>query len=128
MKILEIDYDYYYYPKGCSCLDDFIAYANKNFNSFIKLTRFETQNCKLPYFISEDIKEVYINIAAMEKVTEEDVTVLSRLDYEIRLEQVVKKKCIDCIHYEEDTEGDNLEGHREKLSLDGECWGYEKKH
>jgi hypothetical protein len=70
---------------------------------------------------------VYLNIANIDKFTEEDVTVLPRLDYDIRLEQVVKKKCIDCVNYEEDSECDNLKGHREKLSLDGECWGYEKK-
>lgn len=127
MKIIEIDYDYYYYPKGISCLDDFIVYANEHYNTFIKLTMFETQNCTFPYLISEDTKEVYVNIANMGKISEEDVTVLCRLDYDIRLEQVVKKKCIDCVHYEEDSEGDNLKGHREKLSLDGKCWGYEKK-
>lgn len=43
------------------------------------------------------------------------------------LEQVVKKKYIDCVHYEETSEDDNLKGHREKISLDGECWGYERK-
>lgn len=127
MKILEIDYDHYYYPKGISCLDDFIVYANEHYNTFIKLTKFETQNCTFPYFISEDTKEVYVNIANMEKISEEDVTVLCRLDYDIRLEQVVKKKCIDCVHYEEDSEGDDFKGHREKISLDGECWGYEMK-
>ncbi len=128
MKILEIDYDYYYYPQNISCIDDFIKFANDNYNSFIKLTRFETGNCAFPYFIREETKEVYVNIATMEKITEVEVTVLCRLDYDIRLEQVVKKKCVDCVHYEEDAEGDNLKGHREKISLDGECWGYEKKN
>ena len=128
MKILEIDYDYYCYPQDISCIDDFIKYANDNYNSFIKLTRFETENCAFPYFIREETKEVYVNIATMEKITEEEVTVLCRLDYDIRLEQVVKKKSVGCVHYEEDAEGDNLKGHREKISLDGECWGYEKKN
>ncbi len=127
MKILEIDYDYYYYPQGIFCIEEFIAYANKHYNTFIKLTRFETENCAFPYFISEETKQVYVNIATMEKISEAEVTVLCRLDYDIRLEQVVKQKCIDCVHYEEDNEGDNLKGHREKLSLDGECWGYEPK-
>lgn len=127
MRILEIDYDYYYYPQGISSLDAFIEYANTNYGSFIKLIRFETEECTFPYFIKEDTKEVYINIATMEKISEEEVTVLCRLDYEIRLEQVVKKKCIDCEHYKDDVEGDNLKGHRGKISLDGECWGYQKK-
>ena len=127
MKILEIDYDYYYYPQDISCIDDFIKYVNGHYNSFVKLTRFETENCTFPYFIREETKEVYVNVATIEKITEAEITVLPRLDYDIRLEQVVKKKCIDCVHYEEDAEGDNLKGHREKISLDGECWGYEKK-
>ncbi|MGM9684486.1 MAG: hypothetical protein ACI3XQ_12890 [Eubacteriales bacterium] len=127
MKILEIDYDYYYYPQGFFCIEDFIAYANEYYNTFIKLTRFETENCAFPYFISDETKSVYVNIATMEKISEAEVTVLCRLDYDIRLKQVVEQKCIDCVHYKEDNEGDNLKGHREKISLDGECWGYERK-
>ena len=61
------------------------------------------------------------------KFSEEEVTVLCRHDYNVRLEQIVKKKCIDCAYYEEDLEGDNLKGHRGKITLDGECYGYEKK-
>ncbi len=128
MKILEIDYDYYYYPQDISSVDAFMEYANSHYHSFIKLIRLETEKCAFPYFIEEETKEVYVNIATMEKISEQEVTVLCRLDYDIRLEQVVKKKCIDCVHYEEDLEGDNLKGHREKISLDGECWGYEKKN
>lgn len=127
MKILEIDYDYYYCPKGISNMEEFIAYANEHYNTFIALTRFEVGNCAFPYFISEDTEQVSLNIANISKISEADVTVLSRLDYDIRLEQVVKNKCIDCVHYEENLEGDNLKGHRGKISLDGECWGYEKK-
>lgn len=127
MKILEIDYDYYYYPQGISCIEDFINYANNHYNTFIKLTCFETENCTFPFFIKEETKEVYINISTIQKIEEAEVTVLCRLDYDIRLEQVVKEKCIDCVNYEEDAEGDNLKGHRGKMSLDGECWGFEKK-
>lgn len=128
MKILHIDYDdYYYYPENISRLDDFIVYANEHYNSFFKLTKFETENCAFPYFVKEDTKEVLVNIAGMKEITEEEVTVLCRQEYDNLLKQLVKKKCIDCMHYEENSDGDNLNGHRGKLSLDGECWGYEKK-
>ncbi len=127
MKILEIDYDYYYYPEDCRCIEDFIRYVNEHYNTFICLTRFETENCTFPYLISEETKQIYVNVAAIEKINEEDATVLSRSDYDSRLEQAVKNKCTDCIHYQEDLQGDNLRGHRGKISLDGECWGYEKK-
>lgn len=113
--------------KGISCLNDFIVYANEHYNTFIKLTRLETENCTFPYFIGEDIKEVYINIASMKQIDEEAATVLCRADYDIRFEQAVKKKCIDCVHYEEDAK-ENLKGHRDKLSLNGECFGYEKSN
>lgn len=127
MKILEIDYDYYCYPQNISNIEDFIKYANGNYNSFIKLTRFETENCVFPYFIEEDTKEVYVNIATMKNITEEEVTVLCRKEYDARLEAVVKSKCINCANYKEDSEGDNLIGHRGKMSLDGKCYGFEKK-
>ena len=126
MKVLEIDYDYYYYPNDISCLDEFVSYANENYNSFIKMKKFDTNNCVFPYFISEETKDIYLNIAKIETIGEVDVTILCKLDYDARLEQVVTKKCLDCIHYEDDMEGDNLKGHRDKLSLDGECWGYER--
>ena len=127
MKILEIDYGYYYYPQNISCMDDFIKHINSHYNSFIKLTHLEMENCVFPYFIMEETKEVYVNVATMNKIMETEITVLPRHDYDIRLEQVIKKKCIDCVHYKENANGDNLKGHREKISLDGECWEYEKK-
>lgn len=127
MKILVIDYHFYYYPENTSCLEDFIQFINAHYHSYIKLTRLETDNCTFPYFIQEETTEVYLNMATMRTISEANVTVLSRHDYDARLAEVVKKKCIDCVHYEEDSDGDPLTGHREKLSLDGTCWNYEKK-
>ncbi|MBE6531452.1 MAG: hypothetical protein E7679_05130 [Ruminococcaceae bacterium] len=127
MKILEIDYDYYYYPDGITCIKDFIDYANKHYSSFIELKQFETENCVFPYLIKEDTKKVYINIANLNKIQEVEATVLYRFEYNVRLEQIVEMKCTDCIHYNEDIEEDNLEGHRGKISLDGKCSWYQKK-
>lgn len=127
MKILEIDYNYYYFPNDIFNIEEFIEYVNSNYNKFIKLIGFETENCTFPYFIKEETKEVYLNIANIDKISESEVTLLSRLDYDARLKEIVKKKCVDCVYYEEDSEGDNLKGHRGKISLDGECWGFEKK-
>lgn len=126
MKVLKLDYCYYEYPNGIASLEDFIAYANEHYHSFIKLTRFEIENCVFPYLVCEDTKETYVNMASIEQVCEENATILCRADYDARLEQVVKKKCINCIHYEEEFSESSLNGHREKLSLDGECWEYEK--
>jgi hypothetical protein len=126
MKILEIDYDFYYYPQGITCISEFIEYVNRHYNTFIELKQFETDNCVFPYLIREDTTQVYVNVANLNKIQEAEATVLSRSDYEIRLEQAVEKKCIDCVHYEEDSE-DNLNEHRGKISLDGKCSWYQKK-
>lgn len=127
MKALKLDYDFYCYPKGMTCAEDFVAYATEHYNSFIKLERFDTENCVNPYFIEEDREIVYLNIARIEQVQEVEITVLPRIEYEARLAAVVEEKCVNCIHYEDDSYGDNMKGHRDKLSLDGECWGFERK-
>lgn len=58
--------------------------------------------------------------------TEEEITFLPRAEYDRRLKQAVSKCCITCESYEEDREGDNLAGRRDKLSLDGTCEFYTK--
>jgi len=127
MKILEIDYDYYSYPDGISSIKEFIDYANKHYHSFIQLTQFDRENCVFPYFIKEETSQIYVNTATLSKVKEVEATILSRTDYDARLKKVVEKKCIDCVYYTEDSEGDNLKGHRGRISLDGECPLYNKK-
>lgn len=128
MKILEIDYDYHYYPQGISRIEDFIQDANEHYNTFIELTRLEMDNCLFPYFVGEESKQVFINIATINKISEVEATILCRSDYDTRLAQVVQEKCVNCIHYEEDAcEGeDHLKMYRDKISLNGECFGYEK--
>ena len=127
MKVLNIDYDYYVYPQGIESLETFIASLNADYNRFILLSRFETEKCAFPYFIREDVKQVYLNVANIDKIWEDEVTVLDRAEYERRLAEAVAQKCKDCVYYEEDLDGDNMKGHREKLTLDGECWSYRKK-
>ena len=124
MKLLEIDYDCYQFPQGITSLSDFAKMLNENYQSFIPLVQYQTENCVFPYFVAEDTKTVYINIAEIEKVSETEATILPRWEYDSRLRKIVKEKCTDCVHYEE---GDNLEGHREKMSLNGECNWYTKK-
>ena len=127
MKILEIDYDYYSYPQGISSIEEFVSHINHHFGAFIPMTQFEVQNCVFPYFILEEKKQVFLNVSQMKRVTEVEATILPKMEYDARLAQVVKHKCIDCVNYTENLTGDNLNGHRERITLDGECWAYVKK-
>lgn len=127
MKLLQIDYDYYLYPQGMTCVEDFIAYANQNYHSFIELTQFSMENCVFPYLIKEDAEKTYVNIAEIDQIKEVEATLLDRADYDERLRCVVAKKCVDCEYYIEGDSDDDLEEHRDRLSLDGDCAMYSKK-
>lgn len=106
-------------------IEEFIKFINNTELKFLKLTRYNVEHCVAPYFIKEEKKEVYVNISRMAVIEEIDAEVMPRIDYESRLLQVVREKCLDCVNFLGDP--DNLEGHYQRLSLDGRSWGYRKK-
>ena len=110
-------------------ITEFIEFLNENYHSFIELEFLIEEGCVAPFYIEEDLKieKQYWNPSNIRLVKEAEASILLRWEYEEKLKKVVSEKCVDCVHYQEDAEGDNLKGHREKISLDGECWGYEKK-
>ncbi|MBQ2940064.1 MAG: hypothetical protein IJE00_06810 [Clostridia bacterium] len=117
------------FPKGINNITEFIEFLNENYHSFIELEFLIEEGCVAPFYIEEDLKieKQYWNPSNIRLVKEAEASILLRWEYEEKLKKVVSEKCVDCVHYQEDAEGDNLKGHREKISLDGECWGYEKK-
>jgi ribosome maturation factor RimP len=52
-----------------------------------------------------------------------DGKVMLRIEYERRLREVIREKCVHCDHFKGDP--DNLDGHYDTLRLDGYCWRYE---
>ncbi|MCH5190978.1 MAG: hypothetical protein J1F23_02305 [Oscillospiraceae bacterium] len=128
MIVLKIDYDYYKFPQTISTVEAFISYVNEHYHTFIPLIQYQTVNCAFPYLIEEESKTVYVNVAGMEQIYTEEATVIpTRKEYDDRLKRIIQEKCKSCKHYEEDADGDDLSGHRDKLTLDGECWMYEKE-
>ena len=117
------------FPKGINNITEFIEFLNENYHSFVELEFLIEEGCVAPFYIEEDLKieKQYWNPSNIRLVKEAEASILRRWEYEEKLKKVVSEKCVDCVHYQEDAEGDNLKGHREKISLDGECWGYEKK-
>ncbi len=126
MKIVSIGYDYYELPNGIGSLEDFIKFIERQKGIFIKLKQFQTDECVFPYLVAEDVKDVYLNISKMDIISEEDATILTRVEYDCRLKKVVAEKCIHCSRYSEDCECDNLDGHRGTISLDGFCTLFDK--
>ena len=127
MKGIKIDYgDFYEFPEGINSLDAFVSYLNEHYHSFIRLKEYLTDNCREPYFIETEWEWRYLNVAQIGRVAEAEMHLLSKEEYERRLAEVVACKCVNCERYEDDMAGDNLEGHRTMISLDGECYGYSK--
>lgn len=127
MKGIKFDYgDYYEFPEGIDSIEEFVSYLNEHYHSFIKLKEYLTDNCSPPYFIETEWEWRYLNVAQIGRVSLAEINLLSKEEYERRLTDVVAKKCVNCERYEEDIVGDNLDGHRTMISLDGECYGYKK--
>ncbi len=125
MKLLQIDNNYYAFPKEMKNIEEFIEFINNTELKFLKLTMYDENHCVAPYFIEEEKTEVYVNISMMRTIEAIEAEVMPRIDYECRLLRVVREKCHDCVNFLGNP--DNLEGHYERLSLDGHCWAYEKK-
>ena len=125
IKLLQLDSNYYRFPEGINTADEFAEYANNSGQKFVKLTLYSGEHSVEPYFIEEDKRTIWVNLSQITYIEEIDGEVLSRIDYERRLRQVVRQKCLDCVYFQGDP--DNLDGHYERLCLDGRCWSYEKR-
>ena len=81
------------------------------------------KRCVSPYFILEEISEVYVNIDHIDEFFENEVVVLERAEYEKMLKNVKNKLCANCEDKEECL-SDKKEEYREKLCLDGSCFDF----
>jgi hypothetical protein len=113
------------YPEDISNIDDYIDYVNENFYRFMPMNELSLDNCVYPYFVEDDIKVRYINLSLVKSIFEDDVELLSRYEYDERLKDLQEEICVNCKHYYENPDGDNLEGHRDEMRLDGFCPNFE---
>ena len=123
MKILKIDSEHYAFPEGIKTVEEFVEFVNKSSQKFIEMTMYSDMNCVAPYFIEEDKRVVYVNFGQVTWIEEVDGKVMLRVEYERRLREVIREKCVTCDHFKGDP--DNLDGHYDTLRLDGYCWRYE---
>ena len=125
MKLLQLDTNYYRFPEGIKTAEEFAEFANNCSQKFVKMTMYSEEHCMEPYFIEEDKKTVWVNLSQITFIEEINGKVMLRVEYERKLREVVRQKCLDCVYFKGDP--DNLDGHYHRLRLDGHCWGSEKK-
>ncbi len=121
MKVLYIDSDYYYFPEGIGDLDSMLDYLNKNYNSFIKLTRLDSDRTVPPFFIDEFKSQVILNIAACSSVEEATVTVMSRDDYSTSLKNAIDEVCMACDSFNPEKRTCDCGEIQENMCLNGKC-------
>ena len=125
MKILQLDNNYFRFPEGIKNVEEFVEFVNNSSQKFIKMTMLGEEHSVAPYFIEEDQKTVYVNPLQVTIIEEINGNVMLRIEYERRLREVIKEKCVTCDHFKGNP--DDLDGHYERLCLDGRCWSYEKR-
>ena len=125
MKILVLDSMPFMYPEGISSLDEFMDYANENFYKFTPMNELSMKDCVYPYFVEDDICTRYINLSLVKSFFEDEVEMLSRYEYDERLKDLQEEICVNCKHFFDNPDGDNLEGHRDEMRLDGYCPNFE---
>lgn len=126
MKILQLDDNYFKFPKGVSSIEEFVDFVNSNSPRFTKMIMLSDDHSVAPYFIEEEQKVVFVNCSQVKIIEEINGQVMPRVEYERRLLDVVRKKCVSCNQFTGNA--DRLTGHYERLRLDGYCWGYDEAH
>ncbi len=122
MKVLYISAfsENYLYPNGINSIEEFKDFLENYNDKFLPLRRLFETNCVSPYYILEEIKEVYVSVSLIDEFFEQEVVVLDRNQYEKMLENIKKKLCENCEEKEECL-GSKREEYREKICLDGTC-------
>ena len=117
------------FPKGINNITEFIGFLNENYHSFLELEFLIEEGCVAPFYIEEDLKteKQYWNPSNIRLVKESEVSILPRCEYREKLEKVIRKKCINCIHYSDDICDEDYKSFIDHIDLNGECYGYKKK-
>jgi hypothetical protein len=121
MKALRLDWRVCKYPPDVNSPRQFIDYISSRNSIFIELVMYDTKNCAHPYYIKDETRTSFVNIATTTEIAEEEITVLDREEYDIRLAECIENVCRNCVSYEEDMTANNMKGHRNNINLDGEC-------
>lgn len=126
MKVVVLNNcNYCKYPEGIENIEQFVDYCNQHYNSFVKFTRYSEENCSSPYFIEDEFEDIYLNIAFTRNISEEEITVLPKEEYNRRINEVINTQCIKCANYGT-SQGCNQD-YKGFMNLDGECFQFEEK-
>lgn len=113
--------EYYLVPEEYKSFSEFYSYIKSRKNTKLKASRLNEIKCMVPYFDSGEITEIQISISGDDEIFEAQVELLTASEYHDRLAKVVQGYCAGCLHFIDDGNYDELNGHHEEISLDSTC-------
>ena len=124
MKVLNIDGEYFLYPKDVENVDEFAVFLDESMRKFIKIRKLFEKDCVRPYSVLEEIKEVHLSVQNITEFFDEEVVILNRDEYEKMLNNVKAKLCSKCDEHDECLKNND---YKEKLCLDCTCCDFYKE-
>ena len=75
----------YLYPDNISSLDQFVEEIVEKSSGFVKMQYLNNDSETNPFFVSEDIKTVYVNFNNLTTLEEDEVMLMSDAEFEEQL-------------------------------------------
>ena len=116
----------YLYPDNISSLDQFVEEVVSKSNGFVKMQYLNNDSDTNPFFVSEDIREVYVNFNNLTTLEEDEVMLMSDAEFEEQLAPFTYDICRGCaFDGNPDTGCDRILRKRDKINiLEEKCFLY----
>jgi hypothetical protein len=116
----------YLYPDNISTLDQFMQEIVAKSDGFVKLQYLNNDSETNPFFVSEDVKTVYVNFNNLTTIEEDEVMLMSDAEFEEQLAPFTFDICKGCaFDGNPDTGCDRILRKRDKINiLEESCFLY----
>ena len=118
--------EHYLYPDNISSLDQFVEEIVEKSSGFVKMQYLNNDSETNPFFVSEDIKTVYVNFDNLTTLEEDEVMLMSDAEFEEQLAPFTYDICKGCaFDGNPETGCDRILRKRDKINiLEEKCFLY----
>lgn len=128
LKVIKTDdFNSLLFPAGINSLDEFVEKVLTVSDGFIKMQMLSDDAGTEPFYLKEDIKDIYVNFNNVSTLTEEEAIILSVNEFEQNLKPFVDEICQGCmLEGNPETGCDKIINKRDKIDIiEGECFLYQ---
>lgn len=123
------DMDCLMFPEGVTSLDEFVKKNISKDNMFMKMRILSDDAGTEPFFLKEDIKDIYVNFNNVSTLYEDEVFLLTVQEFEENLRPFTDEICDGCLlNGNPETGCDRVINKRDKINIiEGECFLYQEE-